>query len=107
MVYTESVRGYPYMHKEQLAKELEISTGTVRNRLKEIEDEIKKGRYNDYSVIRDGKIVLINVLVFLDFMKYRGMLLDKNARKSAPPFEPAKLIEMIGWNNRIIREESA
>ena len=76
-------------------------------RLKEIEDEIKKGRYNDYSVIRDGKIVLINVLVFLDFMKYRGMLLDKNARKSAPPFEPAKLIEMIGWNNRIIREESA
>ena len=46
MVYTESIRGYPYMRKEQLTKEFQISAGTVRTRLFEIEDEIKTGRYN-------------------------------------------------------------
>lgn len=54
MVYTESIRGYPYMKKEQLAKEFQISTGTVRTRLFEIENQIKNGRYNDYAIIRDG-----------------------------------------------------
>ena len=53
MVYTESIRGYPYMKKEQLAKEFQISTGTVRTRLFEIENQIKNGRYNDYAIIRD------------------------------------------------------
>lgn len=52
MVYTESIRGYPYMRKEQLAKEFQISVGTVRTRLFEIENEIKTGRYNDYAVIK-------------------------------------------------------
>lgn len=58
MVYTESIRGYPYMRKEQLTKEFQISAGTVRTRLFEIEDEIKTGRYNDYAIIRDHKVVL-------------------------------------------------
>ena len=80
MVYTESIRGYPYMKKEQLAKEFQISTGTVRTRLFEIENQIKNGRYNDYAIIRDGNIVLINVLVFIDYLTYRRQLLDRNAR---------------------------
>ena len=80
MVYTESIRGYPYMRKEQLTKEFQISAGTVRTRLFEIEDEIKTGRYNDYAIIRDGNIVLINVLVFIDYLTYRRQLLDRNAR---------------------------
>ena len=80
MVYTESIRGYPYMRKEQLTKEFQISAGTVRTRLFEIEDEIKTGRYNDYAIIRDGNIVLINVLVFIDYHTYRRQLLDRNAR---------------------------
>ena len=104
MVYTESIRGYPYMRKEQLADEFQISVGTVRTRLFEIEDEIKKGRYNDYAVIRDGNIVLINVLVFIDYMTYRRQLLDCNTRKYTPAFHPEKLIQTIGWSNRIIAE---
>lgn len=104
MVYTESIRGYPYMRKEQLADEFQISAGTVRTRLFEIEDEIKKGRYNDYAVIRDGNIVLINVLVFIDYMTYRRQLLDRNTRKYTPAFHPEKLIQTIGWSNRIIAE---
>ena len=83
MVYTESIRGYPYMRKEQLTKEFQISAGTVRTRLFEIEDEIKTGRYNDYAIIRDGNIVLI---------------------KYAPAFHPEQLVQMIGWSNRAVVE---
>ena len=104
MVYTESIRGYPYMRKEQLAKEFQIGTGTVRTRLLEIEDEIKTGRYNDYAVIRDGNIILINVLVFIDYMTYRQQLLDRNARNYTPAFHPEKLVQMIGWSNRAVME---
>lgn len=106
-MYTESIRGYPYMHKEQLAQEFGITKATVYNRMKEIQTEIKNGRYNDYAVIQDGKLVLINVLVFIDYLTYRKMLLDKNARKYAPEFHPEKLIQMIGWSNRIIVEDEA
>ena len=88
MVYTESIRGYPYMRKEQLTKEFEIKTG----------------RYNDYAIIRDGNIVLINVLVFIDYLTYRRQLLDRNARKYAPAFHPEKLVQMIGWSNRAVVE---
>lgn len=104
MVYTESIRGYPYMKKEQLAKEFQISVGTVRTRLFEIENEIKTGRYNDYAVIRDGNILLINVLVFIDYLTYRQQLLDRNARKYTPAFHPEKLIQTIGWSNRVVME---
>lgn len=106
-MYTESIRGYPYMHKEQLAQEFGITKATVYNRMKEIQTEIKNGRYNDYAVIQDGKLVLINVLVFIDYLTYRKMLLDRNARKYVPEFHPEKLIQMIGWSNRIVMEDEA
>ena len=97
-MYTESIRGYPYMHKKQLAEEFHISEGTVHNRLREIEEEIKNGRYNDYAVIRDGKL-------FLDFLKYRKMLQDSHARKYTPDFHPENLVQIIGWSNRTVMEE--
>ena len=104
MVYTESIRGYPYMPKDKIAQEFSLSRSTVQGRVREIEEQIKKGRYNDYAVIRDGRILLINVLVFIDYMEYRKMLKDTNARKYVPAFRPEKIIHTLGWNNRIIRE---
>ena len=104
-MYTESIRGYPYRPKPQLADEFGISVGTVHNRLRGIEKEIKSGRYSDYALIKDGKLVLVNVLVFIDYLKYHQMLEDKNARKHTPPFRPDELVRMIGWNNRIIKIE--
>lgn len=101
-MYTESIRGYPYMPKQQLADEFHISKGTVYNRTKEIEEEIRRGRYSEYAVISDGKIVLVNVLVFIDYLKYRRRLADKNLRKYVPAFRPDELIKSIGWNNRIV-----
>lgn len=104
-MYTESIRGYPYMRKEQIAEEFDISKGTVDNRLKEIEEEVKKGRYNNYSVIHDGKLVLINVLVFIDYLTYRRQLRDRNARKYTPEYKPEVLVQSIGWSNRAVIED--
>ena len=103
--YVESIRSYPYMTMAKIADEFHISTATVSLRLKEIEEEIKKGRYNDYAVIRDGRIILINMLVFVDYMTYRRQLLDKNASKYVPEFHPEKVVKCLGWNNRLVREE--
>ena len=104
MLYTESIRGYPYRPKQALAEEFGISVGTVHNRLKGLEKEIQEGRYNNYALIRDGGLVLVNVLAFIDYLTYHQMLEDKNARKHTPPFKPDDIVRMIGWNNRIIRE---
>lgn len=107
MMYTESIRGYPYEHKEQIAREFGISKATVDNRLKEIEKEIKNGRYDDHAIIRDGKLVLINMIVFIDYLTYRRQLRDRNARKYTPEFRPEKIVRDIGWSNRTVIEEEA
>ena len=103
--YTESIRGYPYMEKQQLSEEFKMSVQTIKGRVQEIESEIEKGRYDDFAIIRDGKLLRINVLVFIDYMTYRRRLLDKNARQYVPEFHPEKMVRSIGWNNRIVYED--
>ena len=103
-MYVESIRGYPYKTQQGVAEEFCISRATVHNRIKEILEEIKAGRYSDYSIIEDGHIILVNVLVFLDYEKYRKMLKDKNLRKVVPPFRPDEMVALLGWSNRVVRE---
>lgn len=91
------VSGYPYRTKKDLATELGISKSTVYDRMREIEDQIGK-RYGAYALINDGNIVLINVLVFLDWLKYRKQLLDRNMKKYVPPFSAKKVAEQMGWD---------
>ncbi|MDO4308375.1 MAG: hypothetical protein Q4C77_16260 [Eubacteriales bacterium] len=107
MTYIESIRGYPYMPKQQLAEEFHVSKSTVFARLKEIETEIQGGRYSDYAIINDGNIVLVNVLVFIDYLTYRQKLRGKNTRKYVPAFNPAEITKIIGWENRPVRIEEA
>ena len=89
------------MRKEGIAKEFHISKGTVVNRMREIEKEIELGRYGAHTLIQDGNIVLINVLVFLDFLTYRQRLLNKNLRKSVPEYRPDVVMREMGWSNRV------
>lgn len=105
MTYIESIRGYPYMQKQQLSNEFHIGKTTVYSRLKEIEEEIQNGRYSDYAIINDGNIVLVNVLVFIDYMTYRRRLREKNTRKYVPMFNPAEIAKIIGWENKPVRIE--
>lgn len=104
MIYMEDIRKCPYKTQQWIVSEIGIGRTTVYERLKEIEKEIEKGRYSRYSVVRDGNLVLVNVLVFIDYLTYRGSLREKNARKHVPPFDPAEVMEACGWNNKIVRE---
>lgn len=97
------ISGYPYRTKSDLADALGISKSTVSDRMKEIETVAGK-RYGAYSVISDGNIVLINVLVFLDWLKYRRQLMDRNMAKYVPAFSARKVAEQMGWDMTTIRE---
>lgn len=68
--------------------------GTFRTKVKEIEEQVKRGRYNRYAVIdNDGKL-RVNYFVYYDYCKYRKMLKDKYASKAVPSFEPKEIAEM-------------
>lgn len=105
MIYIESTGGCQYMSKQQLAEEFHLSKSTVFSRMKEIEVEIRNGRYGPHAIIDDGNIVRINRLVFIDYMTYRRRLKEKNARKNVPPFNSAEVKHIIGWKDRIIKVE--
>lgn len=62
-------------------------------KVKEIREQIKRGRYGRYAVLDDGK-VRVNYFVYYDYTVYRAMLLDKNASKSAPLFDPKEIAEI-------------
>ncbi len=96
-MYLEVVRGYPYKNISGISKEFEICPRTVKSKIAEIREEIKKGRYSRYAVIADGKIVLVNVYVFMDYLTFRQQLLDENMRKSVPAFQPRTIAELCGW----------
>lgn len=84
----------PYANKKELAEMLDISKATIQQRIGEME---ASGRYDSYTVIRDGQILLVNILSFLDWMKYRRYLQDKNLKKYVPEYNPQKVAESMGW----------
>ena len=88
-----------YKTKEELKIEWSICTTTIDTRLKEIEDEVLKGRYPSNSVIRDGGIVRVNHLVFIDYMTNRQRLLQPNLRKYVEPFNAFEIAKSIGLHN--------
>lgn len=90
---TEGVK-LPYLRKHELAEKLGISAATVRQRVGEIE---ASGRYDPYCVLRDGQVIEINALVFIDWLRYRRHWQDKNLRKHIPPFDAKQVAAQMGW----------
>jgi DNA-binding Lrp family transcriptional regulator len=84
----------PYRRKRELADLLGISPATVQQRCGEMETS---GRYGPYAVIRDGQVLLINTLCFVDWMRYRRELIDTNLRKYVPPFDAEAVARSMGW----------
>lgn len=85
IAYMESIRGYNYMTMGKLAQEFKYSAPTIKKRVDEIQEEIRKGRYIPQAIMR-GSDVRVNVYVFIDYMTWRGELQNKNTRKHVPPF---------------------
>lgn len=78
-------------------QELDMSLGSVDKRIKEIKAEIEKGRYSDMAIIKDGGFCMVNYLVFIDYIKNRDRLTERNLRKNVPPYNPAKIAHELGW----------
>ena len=84
----------PYLRKQELAEMLGISKATVQQRIGEME---ASGRYSPYAVLRDGRVVEINALAFIDWLKYRRMWADKHLRKYIPEYSAEKVARSLGW----------
>ena len=104
------IAGRTYMNMQDLADKYRMCKRTVRDRVREIENEIGRGkRYERQAVINDGNIVLVNELVFLDWMQVRKDVLNKSTRKYVTDFNPAAWVRYLGWCEiqEITQEESA
>lgn len=95
VTYLTPIKASPYKTLDDLAEEFGVTKVTIHTRRKELEQE--QERYGPFSVIKDNGIVLINYLAFLDFLKWRDRLKEKNLRKTVPPYDPVKLARTIGW----------
>ena len=83
-----------FMSKAGICQAFGLCARTVQGRLQEIRKQIP-GRYSPYVLIEDGNILLISVLAFLDWEKYRKSLMDKNMKKYVPPFRPEELAPLV------------
>ena len=88
-------RGYPYRQRKDIADDLGMSRSTIYQRCKELEEF--QDRYGEFAVIHDGNMILINILAFLDFMRYRSSLMGKNTKKYVPPWNPEQIAKQMGW----------
>ena len=93
----QDIRGCPYRSIGWVADNLGITKRTVATKIKGIEQEIERGRYNPYVIANDGGSVLINIYAFIDYITYRKRLEDKNMRKYVPEFKPKQVAENCGW----------
>lgn len=87
-----------YMSIQDIMKEFGICRTQVYKLVNGIKDEIKKGRYSPY-VVSGTKI---NFYAIVDYNKFRDLLADKNMRKNVPPFDPAAIAEVCGFNQKIV-----
>ena len=83
-----------YATRAQIAQDFKISMGTVDSRIKDILSE--KERYGDFAVIDGDGSVRVNQLAFIDYMKYKKRLDDRNLRKGVPPYDPVQIAKEIG-----------
>lgn len=101
IVYMEQIRGMPYLPKKRLEEEFSMSKMTVNRRIDGIRHEIEKGRYSPYALLDSGNL-LVNAYVFVDYLKYRKMLSDKNMRKYVPEFKPDEIMRISGYSQKVV-----
>lgn len=85
------VRGTPFVSKTVLANQIGVSTKTVDNRAREMKNS---GRYPEPTIIKDGGLVLINYLAFIDYIEKRERI--QNGIK-VDNFDPKELARAMGW----------
>lgn len=104
LTYMEQIRGTPYMTMKRLGEEFSMSNTTINRRLDGIRNEIERGRYSPYSILDSGNI-LVNVYVFIDYLKYRKSLETENLRKHVPKFNPDEIMKICGYSQKVVKME--
>ena len=102
LTYIEQIRGTPYMPIKRLREEFDMSNTTIARRLDGIRDEIERGRYSPYSILDSGSI-LVNVYVFIDYLKYRKALESESMRKYVPTFKPDEIMKICGYSQKVVK----
>lgn len=96
-----------YASRATLGKKYGMTLQTVSSYIKEIEAESGAGkRYASISVIRNGKTLLVNVFVFLDWISVRSRWKNPAARKYIKPFNAAEWAAYMGFYNTNLIEVS-
>ena len=97
-----TIGSFPYKTVDEVADDIHKTKRTVDNRLNEMQGLVRSGRYSEYAIIQDEGIKLVNVPCFIDFLKYRKALQDRNVSKNVPAFNPEEILRICGWNSNVI-----
>lgn len=90
--YVETGKSYPrlFMTAKQLSEYEGHKENYYRTIFREIDDQIKDGRYSATSM-GDGDPRSVNYYVYRDYITNRRKLKDKNLKKHVKPFNPAEI----------------
>lgn len=90
--YVETGKSFPklFMTAKQLSEYEGHKENYYRTIFREIDDQIKDGRYSATSM-GDGDPRSVNYYVYRDYITNRRKLKDKNLRKHVKPFNPAEI----------------
>ena len=91
------INGKIYYSVKSLQTQLDISQTTILSRVSEVEEEIVSGFYPKTAVIRDGGILLVNILVFIHYLTNR-QLIKSGAKKHVLRFDAKEIAKDSGWH---------
>lgn len=72
--------------KRELSREFGLKERTVAVKVNAIE-KLVGDRYSPYSVVRNGKVLMCNVVVFGDYLTFESRLQDEKLKRLVPPFK--------------------
>lgn len=91
------MNGNIFLRPGSIQQEFCLGKTATYERIRELEEWARKGRYPRHAVIHDGRITLVNKLALVDFMSNRTMLLDKNLSRKVPAYDPEEIAKNIGY----------
>ena len=100
-----SVRGTPYMSVKDLAEAYGMKPATIYSHLKLIEE---CGRYKNHRPkLNDNGAgdLMVNTLVYEDFLYFRSKLKNKNLAKNLPPYDPEEVRRCRGEYKQAVHLE--
>ena len=92
--YIETGKSSPklFMTADQLSEYEGMSGAHYRSIIREIEKQIKEGRYPETAI--GGSPRSVNYYVYRDYMTNRRRLRNRNLKKTVKPFNPAEIAQI-------------